>query len=351
MLVTTRGSRGRWVIPKGNPGSAAPHIGAAKEAEDEAGIRGAACPHPLGSYRYRKRRPSGALILVDVDVFPLAVTEELANWKEQGERERRWFSLSEAADAVEEEDLRDLIRSFAPIEFVAAARRTSLLDTVVRKSRMDAMFGWFQRLLPKSGNFFELFEADAAIIVAASDALARLLESPRERDHIREIGEREHDADEINRTVLQTVRKTFLTPFDRGAIASLIGSMDDTVDEMHATASAIDLYEVETIPQEMKDMAAIIVDAARVTAEAIPLLRDVARNAGRLHELTERLIRMESHADAIHAAGLKRALREHGATNTLQFVVHREVYKHLERITDAFEDVADQIDGIVIEHA
>jgi predicted phosphate transport protein (TIGR00153 family) len=216
---------------------------------------------------------------------------------------------------------------------------------------MDTMFAWFQRLLPKTGNFFEMFEAHAAIIVAAADASARLLENPREPDHIREIREREHDADEINRTVLQTVRKTFLTPFDRGAITSLISAMDDTVDEMHATASAIDLYEVETIAQEMKDMGAIIVDAARVTAEAIPLLRDLGRNAARLHELTERLVRMESHADAIHAAGLKRALHEYGETNTLQFVVQREVYKHLERIVDAFEDVADQIDGIVIEHA
>lgn len=350
MLVTTRESR-RWVIPKGNPSGDASHLSAAKEAEEEAGVRGVICPHPLGSYRYRKTRRNGASIMLDVDVFPLAVTEELSKWKEQHEREHRWFSLGEAAEAVEEEDLRDLIRSFAPTEFLAAARRTSLLDTMVRKSRMDAMFGWFQRLLPKTGNFFEMFEAHAAIILAASDATARLLENPREPDHIREIHEREHDADEISRTVLQTVRKTFLTPFDRGAIASLIGAMDDTVDEMQATASAIELYEVETIPQEMKDMVAIIVDAARVTAEAIPLLRDLGRNAGRLHELTERLVRMESHADAIHAAGLKRALREHGSTNTLQFVVDREVYKHLERITDAFEDVADEIDGIVIEHA
>ena len=351
LLVTTRGSRGRWVIPKGNPGSGAPHVSAAKEAEEEAGVRGSVCPHAIGSYRYRKRQPRGAAILLDVDVFPLAVTDELASWKEQGERERRWFALNDAAEAVEEEDLRDLIRSFAPAEFMAAARRTGLLDTMVRKSRMDAMFGWFQRLLPKTGNFFEMFEAHAAVILAAADATARMLDNPREPDHRREIHEREHDADEISRTVLQSVRKTFLTPFDRGAIAALIGSMDDTVDEMQATASAIELYEVETIPQEMKDMVAIIVDAARVTAEAIPLLRDLGRNAGRLHELTERLVRMESHADAIHAAGLKKALHEHGATNTLQFVVDREVYKHLERITDAFEDVADQIDGIVIEHA
>ena len=290
-------------------------------------------------------------MMLDVDVFPLAVSDVLASWKEQSERQRRWFGLNEAAEAVEEEDLRDLIRSFAPTEFLAAARRNSLLDTVVRKSRMDAMFGWFQRLLPRTGNFFQMFESHAAVILAAADATARLLENPAEHDHIREIIEREHDADEISRTVLQTVRKTFLTPFDRGAIASLIGAMDDTVDEMQATAQAIELYEVTVIPQEMKDMVAIIVDAARVTAEAIPLLRDLGRNAGRLHELTERLVRMESHADAIHAAGLKRALAEYGTGNTLQFVVQREVYKHLERITDAFEDVADEIDGIVIEHA
>ena len=312
---------------------------------------GLACPVALGSYRYRKRRENGAFVWFDVDVFPLAVSGERDSWKEQGERERRWFSLGDAADAVEEEDLRGLIRSFAPTEFLAAARRTSLLTTVVRKSRMDAMFGWFQRLLPKTGNFFEMFEAHAAIILATADATARLLEAPAEADHIREINEREHEADEINRTALQTVRKTFLTPFDRGAITALMGAMDDTVDEMQATANAMDLYEVKAIAPEMRDMGAIIVDAARVTAEAIPLLRDIGRNATRLHELTERLVRMESHADSIHAAGLKRALRDHGESDTLQFVVEREVYKHLERIVDAFEDVADQIDGIVIEHA
>lgn len=351
LLVTTRGSRGRWVIPKGNATSTPPHVSAAQEAEEEAGVRGAVCPTPLGSYRYRKRRANGASIMVDVEVYPLSVNQELADWKERDERERRWFPLTEAAEAVEEEDLRDLIRSFAPAEFVAATRRTSLVNAMVRTSRMDRMFNWFQRLLPKTADFFEMFEAHAAIILAAADATARLLEAPGEKDHIREINEREHDADEINRTALQTVRKTFLTPFDRGAITALIGAMDDTVDEMQATANAVDLYEVTTVPQEMKDMAAIIVDAARLTAEAVPLLRDLGKNATRLHELTERLVRMESHADAIHAAGLKRALREYGATDTLQFVVQREVYKHLERITDAFEDVADQIDGIVIEHA
>ena len=122
------------------------------------------------------------------------------------------------------------------------------------------MFGWFQRLLPRTGNFFEMFEGHAAVILEAADVMVRLLDNPRDGNLVSAVIELEHDADEINRTVLQTVRKTFLTPFDRGAITSLIGAMDDTVDEMQATATAIDIYEVETIAPEMKDMGAIIAD-------------------------------------------------------------------------------------------
>jgi predicted phosphate transport protein (TIGR00153 family) len=189
-------------------------------------------------------------------------------------------------------------------------------------------------------------------VQAAAEATARLLAGGSDpAQHIREIMEREHDADEITREVLQTVRRTFLTPFDRGAITSLIGALDDTVDEMQSAAHAIDLYKFTSFTSQMQDMAAIAVDAARLTAEAIPLLRDVARNGPRLHELTERLVRIEGHADTIHSDGLRQALEDHGKSDTLRFVVEREIYKHLERIVDAFEDVADEIDGIVIDHS
>lgn len=353
LLVTSRGTRGRWVIPKGNSANGlTPHAAAAQEAEEEAGVVGSVCPMPIGSYRYRKRRKSGATLMVDVDVYPLAVTTELINWKEKDQRQRRWFTLAEAAAEVEETDLAQLIHSFGPSEFKAAVRRAQVLQFVAQKSKVSVMFGWFQRLLPKTGNFFELFEAHAVTIVAAADALARLLQAgPSGTEHIREIAEREHDADNITREVLQSVRKTFLTPFDRGAITSLIGAMDDAVDEMHAAAAAIDLYEVIEFEQEMRDMAAIIIDAARLTAEAMPLLRDVAANGARLHELTERLVRIEGHADDIHDAGIKKAFKQFGQTATLQFIVQREIYKHLERIVDALEDVANEIDGLVIDHA
>jgi len=353
MLVTSRGT-GRWVIPKGNIDSGlSPHRAAALEAQEEAGVLGALCPSALGSYRYRKRRSSGASLMVDVDVFPLAVNDVLPVWKEQDQRERRWFGLAEAAEAVAEPDLRDLMRSFAPSEFRAAVRRKNVLGAVAQRSGIGFMFGWFQRLLPRTGNFFDLFETHATTVLAGAEATARLLTEAGQgaSEHIREINEREHDADEITREVLQSVRKTFLTPFDRGAITALIGSLDDTIDEMQAAAAAIDLYEISDFAPEMRDMAGIVVDAARLAAEAMPLLRDISRNGARLHELTERLVRMEGHADQIHASGLKRSLQLYGRADVLRFVTEREIYKHLERIVDAFEDVADQIDGIVIDHA
>ncbi|MET0137154.1 MAG: NUDIX domain-containing protein, partial [Sphingobium sp.] len=174
LLVTSRESR-RWVIPKGNPQSGmAPHVAAAQEAEEEAGVCGPICPTPLGSYRYRKRKGNGASLMLDVDVYPLAVTRELPQWKEDRQRERRWFTLAEAANAVEEEDLRFLIRSFGASGFAKATQRTGMLSAVAQRTGVGLMFGWFQRLLPRSGNFFELFEAHAVSVMAAADAMARL---------------------------------------------------------------------------------------------------------------------------------------------------------------------------------
>ena len=352
MLITSRETK-RWIIPKGNIGPGqSPHSAAAQEAEEEAGILGATCPTPLGSYRYLKRKRNGASVWIDVSVFPFAFTEELKTWDEQHQRERRWFSLEDAANAVDEEDLRALIRSFGAVDFRIATRSTNIIDTVAQKTGVNILFSWFRRLLPEQGIFFDLFERHAGTLVAGADALARLLQGGTGMaDHVGEIVEREHDADKITREVLNSVRRSVVAPFDRSAISSLIASMDDAIDEMQKTAGAIELYDVQSFDQEMVDMAAIIVDAARLTAEAMPLLRNIARNGERLHELTERLVRMEGHADEIHAAGLKKLFREHGATDTLYFIIRRELYQNMERVIDRFEDVANEIDGLVIDHA
>jgi uncharacterized protein len=213
------------------------------------------------------------------------------------------------------------------------------------------MFNWFQRLLPKTGDFFGMFEAHAVTLVAAANALNALVEErtpPPEQ--IAEIDRREHEADEIIRQVLRSVRQTFLTPFDRGAIISLIGAMDDSIDEMQSTARAIDLYELRSFEFEMKQMVGMILEQANLIAEAIPLLRNISDNGAHIHIITEKVVRLEGNADDAHARGLKKAVQDH-AHEPMQFIIAREIYKHLERITDAFEDVANEIDGIVIDHS
>jgi hypothetical protein len=215
-------------------------------------------------------------------VFPLAVTSELDGWQEAGERTRRWFSLAEAAQMVDEADLAVMIRCFRTTDLSAHTEATPLVRSIGSVKEKMGMFHWFQNLLPRQGNFFELFEAHGQTIVAGSSALARLLQGGSGMaDHVREIIERENDADAITREVLVTVRKTFLTPFDRGAITSLIGSMDDAIDQMYQTANAVSIYEVTAFEPEMQDMAAIIVEAARLIAEALPLLRTIHNNAAR----------------------------------------------------------------------
>ena len=141
------------------------------------------------------------------------------------------------------------------------------------------MFGWFQRLLPKKGDFFGLFEAHAATLVEAANALRDLSQdggTPQQL--LQRIQDHEHQADDVIRQVLHEVRLTFLTPFDRGAITDLIGAMDDAIDEMLAAARAIDLYDLRQLRPEMKQIVDLIVEAAAVTSKAIPLLRNVGRN-------------------------------------------------------------------------
>jgi predicted phosphate transport protein (TIGR00153 family) len=352
LLVTSRRTR-RWVVPKGNPmPGRAPHEAAAEEAWEEAGVRGIPCPTPLGSFRYLKRRRL-AQVEATVALFPFSVIEQLDDWPERKQRNVRWFALDEAARVVSDTELSHLIAGFRPPAAPSPLASRVLPAIRTGMGRRFAMLGWFQSLMPKQGRFFEQFEAHAATLVAGADALARLLHGSGEGGtaaQIAEIVRREHEADDITRDVLQDVRRVFVTPFDRSAIIALVGVMDDAIDQMNGTAGSIQLYEVTRFEAGMRDMSGIIVEAARLTAEAVPLLRSVGTNAQRLHELTARIIQIEGHADDIHDAGL-RTLFKANETNPMAFIIGREIYSHLERVVDRFEDVANEIQGLVIDHA
>ena len=213
------------------------------------------------------------------------------------------------------------------------------------------MFRWFQALMPKQGRFFDQFEAHAATLVGGADALRRLLANEGSISALaREIQIQEHKADDIIRDVLQDVRRILVTPFDRSAITDLIGTMDDAIDQMNHTAKIIQMYELTEFEQPMRDMASIIVEAAALTVEMMPLLRSVGGNATRITELTERLVRIEGHADDMYDAGI-RELFKASADRPMDFIIRREIYSNLERVVDSFEDVANAVQGLVIDFA
>ena len=214
------------------------------------------------------------------------------------------------------------------------------------------MFAWFQKLLPRTGNFFEQFEAHSVTLTAAANSLSKLVRGgPDMAAHIKTIVDEEHKADDITREVLMDVRRTFLTPFDRSAITSMISRMDDAIDQMQKTSGAVELYSISEFDPEMQGMADLIVEATAVTAEAMPLLRNISANAPRLHQLTARLVALEGDADKLNYTGLKKLYESHGKSDPTRFIIGSELYRHLEKVCDKLEDVANQIDGLVIDHA
>lgn len=213
------------------------------------------------------------------------------------------------------------------------------------------MLGWFRVLLPREDKFFDLFERHSRILVSGAEALQKLFEGGEEIErHCREIVDLENQADEITRDVMLAVRKSFITPFDRGDIKDLIQSMDDAIDMMHKVVKMVTLFEQREFDPRMREMTAVILEAARLTAEAIPLLEKVGTNVARLSAIAEEITRVEERADGLHDAGLKDLFQRHGKSDPMAWIVGSELYGQLEKVVDRFEDVANEISGIVIEN-
>ena len=216
------------------------------------------------------------------------------------------------------------------------------------------MLGWFQALMPREARFFALFERHASIVVAGAEALRGLLQGGNTvAAYCQEIFQREAEADDVTREVLIAVRRTFITPFDRTDIQDLITSMDDAIDQMNKTAKTIVLFEIDSFEPHMRQMSEIILQVAKLVLEAVPLLGSIGGNAGHLNTLTNKIITLEEEADDICDRGLKAlylANRQDASPgNTMKFVVGSELYDHLEKVVDRFEDVANEINSIVID--
>jgi predicted phosphate transport protein (TIGR00153 family) len=213
------------------------------------------------------------------------------------------------------------------------------------------MLRWFRYFLPKEERFFDLFARHSQTVVQGALALQDMLRGGDETPvFCQRVNQFENDADNITREVLTAVRRTFITPFDRGDIKNLITSMDDAIDQMRKTVKTITLFKVSTFEPEMREMADGILQGSRIVQQTIPLLRSIGSNAAQISNRAEEISKVEGQTDDRYDAARSRLFETMGSAQALDFWVAFEILDHLERVMDRLEDVANEVHGIMIEH-
>ena len=212
------------------------------------------------------------------------------------------------------------------------------------------MLGLFRKLLPREERFFDLFARHSQAVVHGAEALEGMMRGGEETPvYCQRVNQFENDADQITREVLTAVRRTFITPFDRGDIKNLITAMDDAIDQMQQTAKAVMLFEVRIFEPPMREIGTILVQCANLVGRALPLMQSMGPNVTTLTALTEEITRLEGRVDDLNDIGLKELFLKHRDGSAMDFVVGAEIYKHLEKVADRFDDVVNEINSIVIE--
>ena len=213
------------------------------------------------------------------------------------------------------------------------------------------MLGWFQKIMPREERFFDMFDRHVQCLIGGSKALRSMLDGgPRVAEFCAEVSKHEHQADLITAEVFQAIRRSFITPFDRGDIRGLITSMDDAIDQMNKTSKAVLLFEVDKFEPQMRQTGDLIITAAALAGDAVPLLRNLRAHAPRLNVITEEIVRIEEQSDQVCLDGLKALLQGPARNDAMVYIKGSEVYDHLEKVVDCFQDVANRMSGLVIEH-
>ena len=212
------------------------------------------------------------------------------------------------------------------------------------------MLRWFRTFLPREERFFDLFARHSVVVVKGAEALQGMLRGGEETPvFCQRVNQFENDADTITREVLTAVRRTFITPFDRVDIKNLITALDDAIDQMQQTAKAVILFEVRQFEPPMREIGTLLVECANLVGRALPLMQNIGDNVGLLTAITEEVGKLEGRVDDLHDIGLKELFLKHREANTMDYIVGAEIYKHLEKVADRFDDVANEINSIVIE--
>ncbi|WP_296661838.1 DUF47 domain-containing protein [Paraburkholderia sp.] len=207
----------------------------------------------------------------------------------------------------------------------------------------------FGRFMPTEGKFFEIFNAHAKCLVSASRELELLIDNLADAEiHKQNVQAAEKAADKLTHEAIDLLHKTFITPLDRDEIHKLISAMDDALDLMEDVAVAISLYDVQAVTSEASQLAHICTATVERVQAAVAMLSDMKQAREILHAC-EDIDRLESEADALLRSAMSKLFREEDNVKTV--IKLKAIYELLESITDKCEDVANIIEGIVLENA
>ena len=206
----------------------------------------------------------------------------------------------------------------------------------------------FSRLMPREGKFFELFNAHAENIVEGRRELAAAMADFGQIEaHAQRIDAVERNADKITHETIAMLHRTFITPIDRDQIHQLITRMDDILDLIQDVAESLLLYDIRTITPEAK----VLADICRMCCERVKIAVGMLTNlkqAEAILKTCEEIDRLESDADRVLRSAMSKLFRDEA--DVKQVIKLRTIYELLELITDRCEDVANIIEGIVLEN-
>lgn len=205
-----------------------------------------------------------------------------------------------------------------------------------------------KRLLPRETNFFDYFERLAATIVRAGEGFVELAATGTDAaERAKRIKDLEHEADVITHDCVEALHKTFITPFERDDIYRLIGRMDDIMDYLETAADQWSLYDLAETTEQAKELADVVLRSAREIEQAVAGLRDMKH----AEAITARCVQinvLENEADQIlreAVAGLFRNEKD-----PFRVIKWKSIYENLEIATDKCEDVANILEGVVLEN-
>ncbi len=213
----------------------------------------------------------------------------------------------------------------------------------------------FGKLLPREGNFFELFNQHGQHIVEAARAFSALIENyadPALREqYAQQVGDAERQADKVTAEVNRLLHKTFITPIDREQIHGLINAMDDIADLLQDASETLSLYDVRKVGSDVRRLADISVKCCERVQHAVTLLPKLNQHAvaEAAIKTCEEIDKLESDADRVMRSAMSTLFREENDVREL--IKLKTIYEQLESISDRCEDVANMIEGVVLENS